>query len=428
MEKHICDYGCGQEAKFQFKNGNWCCSKNIAQCPVFRKKNSESKKGENNPNFGKKPFKEVKNFIESTGYKLLSSEKDYEYPSKLKVRCLKNHEYEVTWYDFKYGSRCKKCSDEKQRTPFREIKNFVENEGWQLITTKEEYENHPKEKLRVICPNGHEIRVFWNGSKQGIRCKRCADELSRKRQVTPFEDIRKIVENEGYELLSKKEEYKNNTSKLKFRCLKKHEFKTSWDSFKSGSRCKECFNERQRISFKEIKKFVENEDYELLLNEKEYKKEYKDCYSKLRVKCPKGHEYPTSWNSFRSGYRCPECFRERQRNPSQETRKKMRLSKIKDMESKYGQTSPNYNPEGCRMIDEYGKENNYNFQHAENGGEYHIKELGYWVDGYDKKRNTVIEIDEYHHFDRDGNLSKKDLERQKEISDFLGCKFIRLRI
>ena len=41
---HICDYGCGQEAKFQFKNGKWCCSKYYVQCPVIREKMS----GENN--------------------------------------------------------------------------------------------------------------------------------------------------------------------------------------------------------------------------------------------------------------------------------------------------------------------------------------------------------------------------------------------
>lgn len=29
----LCDYGCGQEAKFTFKNGKKCCSKNHSQCP-----------------------------------------------------------------------------------------------------------------------------------------------------------------------------------------------------------------------------------------------------------------------------------------------------------------------------------------------------------------------------------------------------------
>lgn len=34
----LCDYGCGQEAHYQRKNGKWCCSKNTAQCPAVRKK------------------------------------------------------------------------------------------------------------------------------------------------------------------------------------------------------------------------------------------------------------------------------------------------------------------------------------------------------------------------------------------------------
>ena len=46
---HLCYYGCGQETKFQFKNGKWCCSKNIAQCLIIRKKLSDVQSGENNP-------------------------------------------------------------------------------------------------------------------------------------------------------------------------------------------------------------------------------------------------------------------------------------------------------------------------------------------------------------------------------------------
>jgi len=41
----ICDYGCGQEAIHQFKNGNWCCSLNISGCPSIREKRSGSKNG-----------------------------------------------------------------------------------------------------------------------------------------------------------------------------------------------------------------------------------------------------------------------------------------------------------------------------------------------------------------------------------------------
>ncbi len=36
----LCDYGCGQEAKYQFKNGKWCCSKNFRSCPSYRNRRS----------------------------------------------------------------------------------------------------------------------------------------------------------------------------------------------------------------------------------------------------------------------------------------------------------------------------------------------------------------------------------------------------
>ena len=93
-----------------------------------------------------------------------------------------------------------------------------------------------------------------------------------------------------------------------------------------------------------------------------------------------------------------------------------------------GQMFPFFNKDACALIDEYGKKHGYQFQHAMNGGEYHIKELGYWVDGYDSEKNVVIEVDEAHHFDVNGNLSEKDIRRQAEIEDFLQCKFIRLKI
>ena len=65
--------------------------------------------------------------------------------------------------------------------------------------------------------------------------------------------------------------------------------------------------------------------------------------------------------------------------------------------------------------------------HAENGGEYHIKELGYWVDGYSPTKNIVIEYDEEYHFTKNGRYRKKDIQRQLEIEKFLNCIFIRIK-
>ena len=41
----LCSYGCGQIAKYKLKNGNYCCNEIVSQCPIKRKKNIENQKG-----------------------------------------------------------------------------------------------------------------------------------------------------------------------------------------------------------------------------------------------------------------------------------------------------------------------------------------------------------------------------------------------
>jgi hypothetical protein len=95
---------------------------------------------------------------------------------------------------------------------------------------------------------------------------------------------------------------------------------------------------------------------------------------------------------------------------------------------------PAYNKKSIKIIKSYGRKFGYKFQHAETYdrennyiGEYHIKELGYFLDAYDKERNVVLEIDEDGHF-LHGKRKEKDIMRQRTIEQFLGCKFIRLII
>jgi len=46
----ICEYGCGQKAKYYFSYvKKWCCSDTTNKCPHIRKKNSKSKIGLLNP-------------------------------------------------------------------------------------------------------------------------------------------------------------------------------------------------------------------------------------------------------------------------------------------------------------------------------------------------------------------------------------------
>jgi len=41
----LCNYGCNQKAKYQFKNGKRCCSDNVSKCPAIKKIIGEAHKG-----------------------------------------------------------------------------------------------------------------------------------------------------------------------------------------------------------------------------------------------------------------------------------------------------------------------------------------------------------------------------------------------
>lgn len=110
---------------------------------------------------------------------------------------------------------------------------------------------------------------------------------------------------------------------------------------------------------------------------------------------------------------------------SAEMRKKHRLGMIKYILLKNGGVRPMVNLKACKYIDSYSKIHGYNFIHALNGGEFYIKELGYWVDGYDIEKNVVFEYDEKHHFTATGELKSKDVTRMDEIKNHLKCKLIR---
>ncbi len=106
-----------------------------------------------------------------------------------------------------------------------------------------------------------------------------------------------------------------------------------------------------------------------------------------------------------------------------ERRKQNRISAIRRIEKAGGKFIPNYNPDACKIINWFNMFYDFKFQHAENGGEICVG--GYFPDGFDK--TVIIEIDEKHHYDSDGNLKQKDIERQQYLEN-KGYEFIRVKV
>lgn len=84
---------------------------------------------------------------------------------------------------------------------------------------------------------GEYIEKILNGEQN--HCRNCANK-------TPFEDIIAFYKKHGCTLLSKKEEYHDERTKLKFICKCGREYESSYASFKIVGNCRECGNKKFR--------------------------------------------------------------------------------------------------------------------------------------------------------------------------------------
>ena len=105
---------------------------------------------------------------------------------------------------------------------------------------------------------------------------------------------------------------------------------------------------------------------------------------------------------------------------TEEHREKMRIAALNRIKKQGIMVA--FNPIACKFIEEFGKKNNYKFQHALNGGEVCLS--GFPVDGFDKDKNIVFEYDEsYHYYNK---RKEKDKYKQQCIIKKINPKlFIR---
>ncbi len=186
----LCDYGCGQEAKHQFKNGKWCCSENWHSCPFIRNKNSEIMKGKNtgpqSEEHKRKRSKSMKGkntdpLSEEHKKKISESHKDKPLSEETKRKISKSHKDKPLTEEHKKNiSNSNKFTlkDYKEKYPFfcsieelrenkngeiqahcknHECENSKEKGGWfnltikQITDRKNNLENEGEDKSYFYC-------------------------------------------------------------------------------------------------------------------------------------------------------------------------------------------------------------------------------------------------------------------------------------
>jgi len=197
----------------------------------------------------KKTIDEVREYIESYNYKLLSKEYKNAH-TKLKLQCPEGHKFNMIWNNFKQGRRCPECYNiNKRRLSYNDVREYIESYNYKLLS--KEYKNNST-KLSLQCPEGHIFNMTRGNFQQDHRCPIC---FGNKKKT--YNDIREYIESYNYKLLSK--EYKNAHTKLKLQCPEGHKFNMKWNGFHTGQRCPICFYESKSSKpEKEVQEFVSN--------------------------------------------------------------------------------------------------------------------------------------------------------------------------
>jgi hypothetical protein len=255
-------------------------------------------------------YDQVKSFIEKEGYTLLSN--DYiNNKNKLDVMCDKGHKSQVRLNDFLNNHRCIYCSGKNKHT-YDQVKSFIEKEGYTLLSN--DYINN-KTKLKIMCDKEHIFEMTYSHLKSGQRCPKCSMIKKADKHRLTYNQVKTIIENEGYYLLSN--EYVNNKEKIKIKCDKNHTFNMRFDNFKHGCRCPKCAiierTKNKTLTYEQVKSFIEKEGYSLLSDE------YVKSVKKLQLQCPDKHTFNMCFNNFQSGQKCPICsFKDGKSKPEKE--------------------------------------------------------------------------------------------------------------
>ena len=162
-----------------------------------------------------------------------------------------------------------------------------------------------KTKLRWRCAAGHEWRAIPSSIKLGYWCRMCGSQRAGRLKALTIEMMHKIAAERGGECLSKI--YKNNLTKLRWRCKHGHEWEAVPGSIigtklRKGSWCRFCVGKLPKdLALQELKKLAVSRGGILL------SKRYKNALSHLRWQCAKGHKWKAVSSSIKTGRWCPVC-------------------------------------------------------------------------------------------------------------------------
>jgi hypothetical protein len=178
--------------------------------------------------------------------------------TKLTCICPRGCVYITTWAYWNANKRCPCFSKYRNRPTTASISSEVEKEGYRLVS---EYKDNAT-PLHLICKNDHNYYVSWNNwysRKHG--CPLC--------KILTIGKIKKFAKKAGIWTVVDDGYYKDCTSKLKCKCVKRGHFHmVSWSQIQQGAGCPFCNKNGKSKWEKEVKSFISKSNIDYVPNDR----------------------------------------------------------------------------------------------------------------------------------------------------------------
>lgn len=216
-------------------------------------------------------------------------------------RCNKGHRFSMAYVFVRQGAWCQQCTKQNtQKIKLEQLQAIAIERGGKCISKN--YKDN-KEKLYWQCIKGHKWQALAQQIKNGKTwCPECAGK--KKHTIEEMQDLAK--QKGGYCLSV---EYKNNHSKLKWKCANGHSWFASAGKVVFGQWCPKCRYVNVALKLKlditELQKLAISKGGTLLSTE------YVNALTPVQWKCKEGHIWMAKYADVMHHSWCPVCAKKR---------------------------------------------------------------------------------------------------------------------
>jgi len=218
---------------------------------------------------------------------------------KLRWRCALGHTWSATPSGIISGHWCPQCGGSQPKT-IGDVRRVAATKDGECLSRT--YRNS-KTKLQWRCKEGH---VWWavpGSVMAGTWCPKCRDLHSGDSQRLTLENMWATAAAHGGQCLAT--EYRNNLTKLSWRCAAGHEWMATPGHVRNGRWCPECKRLRagasQRLSIIHAQNLAES------LGGKCLSPVYKNASTPMEWQCAAGHVWKATYNKVQQGRWCLFC-------------------------------------------------------------------------------------------------------------------------